>query len=164
MTNKETNKIQKHKDYVTCYQLHIDELKQRKKYFYDDLPIDKYEAGISYLINNHSIPEREATRLAMMSEAETDAQLERFEDMIKMLYSDFADAVNTPSITIEKKPEKTIDELVEEIRRRDRFDSERSHSPLKKADDAIKVDTSELTIDEQVDFMVNTVKTLTIGN
>ena len=54
--------------------------------------------------------------------------------------------------------EKTIDELVEEIRRRDRLDSERSHSPLKKADDAIEVDTSELTIDEQVDFMVNKVR------
>ena len=113
MTNKETNKIQKHKDYVTCYQLHIDELKQRKKYFYDDLPIDKYEDGISNLINNHSIPEREATRLAMLTEAETDIQLERYEDMIKMLYSDFADAVNTPSI--EQKPEKTIDEFLDEI-------------------------------------------------
>ena len=54
--------------------------------------------------------------------------------------------------------EKTIDELVEEIRRRDRFDSERSHSPLKKAEDAIEVDTSQLTIDEQVDFMVNKVR------
>ena len=54
--------------------------------------------------------------------------------------------------------EKTIDDLVEEIRRRDRLDSERSHSPLKKADDAIEVDTSQLTIDEQVDFMVNKVR------
>ena len=53
--------------------------------------------------------------------------------------------------------EKTIDELVGEICRRDRFDSERSHSPLKKADDAVEVDTSQLTIDEQVDFMVNRV-------
>jgi cytidylate kinase len=53
--------------------------------------------------------------------------------------------------------ERTIDELVEEIFRRDRFDSERSHSPLKKADDAVEVDTSQLTIDEQVDFMVNRV-------
>ena len=51
--------------------------------------------------------------------------------------------------------ERTIDELVEEICRRDRFDSERSHSPLKKADDAVEVDTSQLTINEQVDFMVN---------
>ena len=53
--------------------------------------------------------------------------------------------------------ERTIDELVGEICRRDRFDSERSHSPLKKADDAVEVDTSQLTIDEQVDFMVNRV-------
>jgi len=115
MTNRETNKIQKHNDYVVCYQLHIDELKQRKKYFYDDLPIDKYEDGISNLINNHSIPEREATRLAMLTEAETDTQLERYKDMIKMLCSDFADAVNIPSISIEKKPGKTIDEFLDEI-------------------------------------------------
>ncbi len=60
--------------------------------------------------------------------------------------------------------EKSIDELVEEIRRRDAFDSGRSHSPLRKADDAIEVNTSEMTIDEQVDFIVNRVKTLTIGN
>ena len=53
--------------------------------------------------------------------------------------------------------ERTIDELVEEICRRDRFDSERSHSPLKKADDAVELDTSQLTIDEQVDLMVNRV-------
>ncbi len=54
--------------------------------------------------------------------------------------------------------EKSIDDLVEEIRRRDTYDSERSHSPLKKADDAIEVDTSQLSIEEQVDFMVNRVK------
>ena len=53
--------------------------------------------------------------------------------------------------------ERTIDELVEEICQRDRFDSERSHSPLKKANDAVEVDTSQLTIDEQVDYMVNRV-------
>jgi len=59
---------------------------------------------------------------------------------------------------------KSIDELVEEIRQRDALDSGRSHSPLRKADDAIEVDTSKMTINEQVDFMVNKVKTLTIGN
>jgi cytidylate kinase len=42
--------------------------------------------------------------------------------------------------------EKTIDELVEEICRRDRFDSERSHSPLKKADDAYEIDVTSLSI------------------
>ena len=59
---------------------------------------------------------------------------------------------------------KSIGELVEEIRQRDALDSGRAHSPLRKADDAIEVDTSNMTINEQVDFMVNKVKTLTIGN
>ena len=59
---------------------------------------------------------------------------------------------------------KSIDTLVEEIRQRDAVDSGRFHSPLRQAEDAIEVDTSKMTIDEQVDFMVNTVKTLTIGN
>ncbi|MEA1882658.1 MAG: (d)CMP kinase, partial [Candidatus Marinimicrobia bacterium] len=54
--------------------------------------------------------------------------------------------------------EKSIDELVEEIQRRDAYDSGRSHSPLCKAEDAIEVDTSKLTIDEQVDFIVKRVK------
>ena len=48
--------------------------------------------------------------------------------------------------------------LVEEIRQRDFLDSERSNSPLRKADDAIEIDTSKMTFDEQVAFMVNRVK------
>ena len=51
-----------------------------------------------------------------------------------------------------------------EIRIRDKLDSERDHSPLRKAKDAIEVDTTNLTIDKQVDFMVNKVKSITIGN
>ena len=54
--------------------------------------------------------------------------------------------------------EKSIAVLVEEIRQRDFLDSERSNSPLRKADDAIKFDTSKMTFDEQVAFMVNRVK------
>ena len=54
--------------------------------------------------------------------------------------------------------EKSIAVLVEEIRQRDFLDSERSNSPLRKADDAIKIDTSKMTFDEQVAFMVNRVK------
>jgi cytidylate kinase len=45
--------------------------------------------------------------------------------------------------------------LVEEIRERDRLDSTREESPLKKADDAIEVDTSDLTIGEQVGIVVD---------
>ena len=54
--------------------------------------------------------------------------------------------------------DKSIAVLVEEIRQRDFLDSERSNSPLRKADDAIKIDTSKMTFDEQVAFMVNRVK------
>ncbi|MBX2989764.1 MAG: (d)CMP kinase [Bacteroidetes bacterium] len=44
--------------------------------------------------------------------------------------------------------------LREEIRQRDEKDSTRDESPLKKADDAIELDTSEMSIDEQVEFVV----------
>ncbi len=60
--------------------------------------------------------------------------------------------------------DKSIEALIADIRRRDKLDSERDHSPLRKAEDAIEVDTTQLTINEQVDFMVNKVKSLTIGN
>ena len=53
---------------------------------------------------------------------------------------------------------KGVDVDVETIRReiqdRDRTDSTRQESPLKKASDAIEVDTSSMTISEQVDFVV----------
>ncbi len=44
--------------------------------------------------------------------------------------------------------------LKKEIVERDRLDSTRNESPLRKADDAVKLDTSNLTIDEQVEFIV----------
>ena len=47
-----------------------------------------------------------------------------------------------------------IGTLEQEIAERDRIDSDRSVSPLRKADDAVELDTTSLTIDEQVDFIV----------
>ena len=44
-----------------------------------------------------------------------------------------------------------LDELQKDIVRRDRADSERAHGPLKRADDAVVVDTSDLSIDAQVE-------------
>ena len=49
-------------------------------------------------------------------------------------------------------------ELKEEIRRRDQLDSTRKESPLRKAPDAIEVDTSSLTVEEQVEFVVRKAK------
>jgi len=42
----------------------------------------------------------------------------------------------------------TIEKLLEEINARDEYDSRREISPLKQADDALVIDTSDLTIDE----------------
>ena len=51
-------------------------------------------------------------------------------------------------------------EVVKEIEERDRKDSTRHVSPLKMADDAIMLDTSNLTIQEQVDFIVERAEAL----
>jgi len=50
---------------------------------------------------------------------------------------------------------KSISELIEDIKRRDELDSSRDHSPLVQAEDAIPIDTSRLTIDEQINKIVN---------
>lgn len=44
----------------------------------------------------------------------------------------------------------TVEEQIKEINRRDGSDSKRKHSPLKKASDAVVVDTTKLTIDGEV--------------
>ena len=51
-----------------------------------------------------------------------------------------------------------LKDLQDDIRARDKYDSERAHSPLKKAFDAIEIDTTEITIDEQVRYMIKNVK------
>ncbi len=54
----------------------------------------------------------------------------------------------------EKGVEIALHELKRDIERRDAIDSQRETAPLKKAEDAIVIDTTELTIDEQVDKIV----------
>ena len=50
----------------------------------------------------------------------------------------------------EKGIEMSYEELVEDIRRRDHIDSTRQESPLRKAEDAIEVDTTKMTIEDVV--------------
>jgi len=50
-----------------------------------------------------------------------------------------------------------LDELRIELAKRDAWDSGRNISPLRQAKDAILLDTSKLTIDEQVEFVVQRV-------
>ena len=49
----------------------------------------------------------------------------------------------------------TLDELIEDIQRRDDFDSSRDYNPLTQADDAILIDTSEISIEEVTDLIYN---------
>ncbi len=51
-----------------------------------------------------------------------------------------------------------FDEILENIRFRDDFDSNREIAPLRKAGDAIELDTSHLSFDEQVSRVVEIVK------
>jgi cytidylate kinase len=47
-----------------------------------------------------------------------------------------------------------IEAIVENLRKRDKIDSTRAESPLVKAEGAIEIDTSYVTIDEQVDEVI----------
>lgn len=53
-----------------------------------------------------------------------------------------------------------IESIVENLKNRDRIDSTRAESPLAKAAEAIEIDTTFVTIDEQVDEVVR----MAIGN
>jgi len=58
----------------------------------------------------------------------------------------------------ERGVEVTQEALVEEIRVRDELDSGREHSPLRRAEDARLLDTTGLTIPQQVDEVVRMVR------
>ncbi|RLC46249.1 MAG: (d)CMP kinase [Candidatus Cloacimonadota bacterium] len=52
-----------------------------------------------------------------------------------------------------------IEQIKQNIFIRDSNDSSRKNAPLKKADDAIEIDTSDLTIEQQVDKVIEIIKT-----
>jgi cytidylate kinase len=52
----------------------------------------------------------------------------------------------------------SVAEIVRELEKRDKIDSSRSHSPLKKAEDAIIIDTTNLSFEEQVEEIVKIVQ------
>ena len=58
---------------------------------------------------------------------------------------------------------KDISELETEIKNRDRKDSTRVHSPLSKSEDSIIIDTSHLDFYEQVNMIVEKIKTIQKG-
>ncbi len=54
---------------------------------------------------------------------------------------------------LEKKTEITYDEVLKSIKERDHIDSTRDESPFVKADDAIELDSTNLTIEDVVNFI-----------
>jgi len=51
----------------------------------------------------------------------------------------------------------SLSALTAELEERDRIDSTREHSPLKKAEDAVEIDTTGLSIEQQVNRIVEIV-------
>ncbi|EEB36326.1 cytidylate kinase [Anaerococcus hydrogenalis DSM 7454] len=54
----------------------------------------------------------------------------------------------------QKEIDKSFEEIKEDIEKRDYLDSHREISPLKKADDAIEIDSSDLTISQTIDKII----------
>ena len=55
-------------------------------------------------------------------------------------------------------------DILENVKKRDFIDQNRAESPLRKADDAIVLDNSHLTIDEQREWLINMVKKFQISD
>ena len=53
---------------------------------------------------------------------------------------------------------RSFQEVLADLKKRDEKDSTRAYSPLQKADEAIEIDTSMLSIDQQVEKIINLVK------
>lgn len=56
---------------------------------------------------------------------------------------------------IEKGHQTDLETLIKEIKKRDKLDTERTNSPLRPADDAIIVDTTDFTYQEVIDKLVD---------
>ena len=51
---------------------------------------------------------------------------------------------------VEKGIDLSLDEIMENLLERDRIDSSRADSPLTKAEDAVEIDTTHITLEEQI--------------
>jgi cytidylate kinase len=56
----------------------------------------------------------------------------------------------------------SLDELIQQMKDRDTFDSSREIDPLKMADDALLLDTSNLSIEDQATFIIDKVKSIIV--
>jgi len=75
------------------------------------------------------------------------------------IVADYATRAARRQKDLEKQSEhRSLEDLIEDLKIRDIKDSTRTHSPLRQAADAIIIDTSNLTIKEQVTLIVDQVK------
>ncbi|ARS36410.1 (d)CMP kinase [Pontibacter actiniarum] len=65
---------------------------------------------------------------------------------------------------LEKKQLVNLDEIRDNLLKRDLIDSTRAESPLRQAEDAHLLDTTHMTIDEQVDFVLERVTSQLLKN
>ena len=78
---------------------------------------------------------------------------------IYQVASSYARAVRRQKENVEKGiSNASVEEIQQEIEKRDYIDSHRENSPLMKADDAIELDTSDLTIEEEVNAIIELFK------
>ncbi|MBR6226009.1 MAG: (d)CMP kinase, partial [Bacilli bacterium] len=59
---------------------------------------------------------------------------------------------------LEKGIPSTLEEITESVKKRDYIDSHRDFAPLRKAEDAVEIDTSDMTIEESVDAVLAVIK------
>ena len=57
-----------------------------------------------------------------------------------------------------------LNEILQNVQERDRIDTTRAISPLRQAEDAIVLDNSHMTIEEQKAWLLNQFKRVTDGN
>lgn len=80
-------------------------------------------------------------------------------DLKIFLTADVSERARRRMLQLEEKGIKeSLDKIEEDIRKRDIQDTTRKASPLKQADDAVLVDTSDISIEETVDSIISMAK------
>ncbi len=72
--------------------------------------------------------------------------------------SDFVRAKRRYDEQIQRGYDVTLESVLNDMKRRDRFDSSRQYAPLKVADDAEVIDSSDMTVEQVVAYIVEQVR------
>jgi len=64
----------------------------------------------------------------------------------------------------QRHPDLTLEETLSDLKKRDTRDSSRAHAPLKRTDDMIYIDSTNLTVEEVVEEIINNLKGIRIDS